>query len=171
MMTQETRFIPCAVIGAPFGVRGAAHVYPSSGQCDHLLSLTRLYRLIDGQYQPFTITAIRQHQDHLVISFSEITSPEQVKTYVHQQLYVDRALLPALDADRYYWFQLQGLQVLTLEGTDLGIVTELYSNGPQDIMLTSQGQHIPFIRDTFVKSVDLEAKKIIVDFNPVYEEA
>ena len=170
-MIQEVQFIPCAVIGAPFGVRGAIHVYPSSGQCDHLLDLKIFYRKIGDNYVPLTVTSLRQHQDHLVISFQEITTPEQVKLFVHQHLYLTVESLPTLASGRYFWFQLENMTVVSLEGHNLGAVRELYSNGPQDIILTDLEYHIPFVRPAIVKNVDLEAKIITVDFNPVYEEA
>jgi 16S rRNA processing protein RimM len=113
----------------------------------------------------------RVHQDHLIVSFEAIENPETAKTFVRQQLFLDRQQLPSLPADRYYWYQLEGLAVHSVEGADLGKVTEVYSNGPQDVLKTSLDHHIPFIRETIIKSIDLTTKVIVADFNPVYFEA
>lgn len=170
-MNNSDRFIHCAVIGAPFGVRGAMHVYPSSGQFDHLLGLKEFFYEQDGNYLSLKVQSLRAHQDHLVIALEHVHDPETAKKMVHRQLFAELSALPVLPAEQYYWYQLEGLNVSSLEGLDLGIVASLYSNGPQDIMITSLAHHIPFVRERIVKSVDLALKKIIVDFNPLYIEA
>jgi 16S rRNA processing protein RimM len=171
MMDVSDRLIQCAVIGAPFGVRGAMHLYPSSGQSDHLLDLKEFFYQKDGQYLPMKVLASRPHQDHLIVSFEGITSPEMVKTLVHQKLFVYASALPKLPEDQFYWYQLEGLSIHSLQGVDLGVVRELYSNGPQDVMISSLGHHIPFIFESIVQHVDLASRSIVVDFEPIYLEA
>jgi 16S rRNA processing protein RimM len=171
MLLEEDSFIACAVIGAPFGVRGALHVYPKSGQNDHLVGLKEFFYKKDGAYVPLKVQSSRIHQDHLVVSFESIETPETAKTMVHQEIFAQIQSLPQLPDNQYYWYQLQGLAVSNLEEHDLGSVVEIYSNGPQDVLLTSEKHHIPFIMNLIIKDVDLENKTITVDFNPVYLEA
>ena len=67
------------------------------------------------------------------------------------------------------------MQVETLDGYRLGVVKELFETGANDVMLVKAqsndafGQKermLPFIRESVIKLVDMEAKTIIVDWDP-----
>jgi 16S rRNA processing protein RimM len=167
-MLVDDRLLACGIIGAPFGVAGAMHFYPSSGQCDHLLGVREFFFKKDNQYELARVQLIRRHQDHLILHLDAINDRDLAQKLVHQHLYVDIQHLPACEDGQFYWYQLTGLTVLNLQGQDLGQVTELYSNGPQDVLTTSQGHHIPFLKDHIVKTVSLNDGIITVDFLPEY---
>jgi len=65
--------------------------------------------------------------------------------------------------------------VETLEGYQLGSVKEMFETGANDVMLVKArsndafGQKermLPFVRENVVKSVDMQAKIITVDWDP-----
>lgn len=167
-MLVDDRLLACGIIGAPFGVAGAMHFYPSSGQCDHLLSVKEFFIKKDNHYQSVSVQLIRRHQDHLILHLISINDRDLAQQLVHQHLFVDIAHLPICEDGQYYWYQLTGLTVVNIQEQNLGEVTEIYSNGPQDILITSQGHHIPFLKDHIVKTVSVENRLITVDFSPEY---
>jgi 16S rRNA processing protein RimM len=92
-------------------------------------------------------------------------------------VHVSRREFPELPEDEYYWSDLIGMDAVNLEGEALGKVTDMMHNGAQSILRLAPVPHegieqpserlIPFV-DQFVKTVDLEAKKITVDWGLDY---
>ena len=67
-----------------------------------------------------------------------------------------------------------GLAVVNREGVELGTVTDLMATGPQQVLVIgyeadgkAQERMIPFV-DAYVDEVDLQAKRITVDWQPDY---
>jgi 16S rRNA processing protein RimM len=90
-------------------------------------------------------------------------------------VFIPRSQFPQLeDEDEFYWADLIGLEVENLQGERLGTVHDMMSNGPQSILRIKDPAQpdvderlIPFV-DQFVKKVDREAKKIVVDWGLDY---
>jgi 16S rRNA processing protein RimM len=81
---------------------------------------------------------------------------------------VYRSQLPAPDTDEYYWSDLVGLQVLTTQDKLLGVVDHLIETGANDVLVIHGEREclVPFIRHQVIKSVDLDAGVIRVDWDP-----
>jgi 16S rRNA processing protein RimM len=88
---------------------------------------------------------------------------------------IPRSHFPSLPDDEFYWVDLIGLEVENLQGERLGVVADLMDNGAHPILRVTreteparqQEQLIPFV-DQFVKAVDRQAKKIMVDWGLDY---
>ncbi|HST28543.1 MAG TPA: ribosome maturation factor RimM [Rudaea sp.] len=83
---------------------------------------------------------------------------------------VPRSALPKPKRGEYYWTDLEGLAVATVEGVDLGKVSHLFATGANDVLVV-QGERerlIPFVTGQFVKEVDLKAGRITVDWDPEF---
>jgi len=83
---------------------------------------------------------------------------------------VARSALPPPNADEYYWVDLEGLDVKTVEGVALGQVSHLFSTGANDVVVVrgDRERMIPFVVPEFVKSVDFEANLVVVDWDPEF---
>ena len=86
---------------------------------------------------------------------------------------IPRSDFPQLPADEFYWSDLIGLAVVNEQGESLGTVTDMMHNGAQSILRVAAVEEkaterlIPFV-DQFVKTVDVTAKKITVDWGLDY---
>ncbi|HDN69444.1 MAG TPA: 16S rRNA processing protein RimM, partial [Gammaproteobacteria bacterium] len=81
-----------------------------------------------------------------------------------------RSQLPPVDADEYYWSDLMGMQVITKDDQVLGVVDHLLETGANDVIVVKGEQEhlVPYIKGQVVKSVDLEARIIRVEWDPDY---
>ncbi|MUV15121.1 ribosome maturation factor RimM [Noviluteimonas gilva] len=82
-------------------------------------------------------------------------------------VFVPRSTLPPPAPGEYYWVDLEGLRVANLEGVDFGTVSHLFSTGANDV-LVAQGDRermIPFVEPDYIKSVDFDARLVIVDWD------
>lgn len=83
---------------------------------------------------------------------------------------VPRSALPKPKRGEYYWTDLEGLAVVTVDGVDFGKVSHLFATGANDVLVV-QGERerlIPFVTGQFVKEVDLQAGRITVDWDPEF---
>jgi 16S rRNA processing protein RimM len=76
--------------------------------------------------------------------------------------------LPSAGEDEYYWADLEGLRVETSEGVDLGIVDHLIETGANDVLIVRGDRErlIPFLRPSVVREIDLDASRIVVEWDP-----
>lgn len=85
------------------------------------------------------------------------------------EIAVDRGQLPAPAANEFYWIDLVGLEVETLEGRRLGRVKALFEIPAHDMLVVEAGEReylIPCVLGPIVKQVDLSAGRVRVDWDP-----
>ena len=81
---------------------------------------------------------------------------------------VPRASLPPTKPREFYYFQAIGCEVFLTDQTRLGTVTEVFSNGANDVMVVREGRReilVPVIED-IVKSIDLDSRRVVVESVP-----
>ncbi len=89
---------------------------------------------------------------------------------------METSTLPKLDTEDYYWFQLEGLTIINLQGDNLGQVKHLIETGANDVVVVratedsidNEERLIPFIRDKVIKRVDLAGGTLQVDWEKDY---
>ena len=106
----------------------------------------------------------------LVVGVPDVTERDGAMALVGAEVYVERASLPKADPGEYYWSDLEGLEVVTIEGTSLGSVSHLFATGANDVMVVKGERQrlIPFLPEQVVRAVDLEARRIEVDWDPEF---
>lgn len=73
-----------------------------------------------------------------------------------------------LPSGHYFWHQIIGLRVVTLEGEELGTVDDILETGSNDVYVVHNGGEellIPAIKDV-VRSIDLEGGVMTVQLLP-----
>lgn len=87
------------------------------------------------------------------------------------EIWVARSALPKLKPGEFYWSDLEGLEVVTLDGVSLGRVSHLIATGANDVMIVRDGERerlLPYLPGRYVETVDLEAGRITVDWDPEF---
>ena len=113
----------------------------------------------------------REQGKGMVAELPAIVNREAAAALIGSEIWVARSAMPKAAPGQYYWFDLEGLEVVNIEGVAMGRVSHLISTGANDVMVARQGDRerlIPFIDDDFVKSVDLQAQRNIVDWDPEF---
>lgn len=93
---------------------------------------------------------------------------DQAVALIGAEIAVDRDLLPPVAAGEYYWADLEGLEVVDTEGAALGRVHHLFATGANDVIVVRGGERehlVPFVMGSFVRSIDLDAGRIVVDWD------
>jgi 16S rRNA processing protein RimM len=106
----------------------------------------------------------------IVATLPEIGDRDQAARFVGSEIWVRRSALPRSKRGEYYWADLEGLEVVTVEGVMLGKVSHLVATGANDVLVVSGERErlIPFVLDDYVKQVDFDAGRITVDWDPEF---
>jgi len=150
----------------PWGVQGWIRVYSWTDPPEALFD----YRpwLLGEQQQATEILEWRRSGQRLVARLPGIDSPELAAQLSDQLISVPRDQLPEPEEGSYYWHDLVGLQVFNLQDHHWGEVVRMLATGANDVMEIATGQRgkvlIPFVQPDVVRSVDLQAGRIVVDW-------
>ncbi len=106
----------------------------------------------------------------LVFRTPEVTDRNAAEALIGAEIWIPRSALPATAPGEYYWADLEGLKVRTVEGIELGTIAHLLATGANDVIVVhgERERLIPFVSGQFVKSVDLGAGLMVVDWDPEF---
>ena len=108
---------------------------------------------------PLLITeTLSRPPNRIILRFDGISSPAAVRPLIGQWLTVPLEAVEPLPEGEYFHFQLIGLRVVTVEGEDLGEVSEIIETGSNDVYVVNgpAGQVLIPAIASVVQQVDLE---------------
>ena len=113
----------------------------------------------------------REQGKSIVATLLDVADRDAAARLVGAEIWVARSALPKPKRGEIYWADLEGLSVCTLQGVPLGQVSHLFSTGANDVLVVRDGERerlIPFVSKQFVSEIDLDAGKIVVDWDPEF---
>jgi len=157
-------------VSAVFGVQGWVKVFSYTSAPENILEFRPLYLLRDGRWQPSALSAGQPHGKGLVALIEGCADRDQAAIWVGSEIAIRRDQLPEPEPDDYYWSDLEGLQVRTREGVDLGRLDHLFETGANDVMVVvgDRERLIPYLWGSVVRSVDLQVRLMVVDWDPEF---
>lgn len=164
-------------LGSSYGIRGWLRVFSFTEHPDSIFEYKPWYINRAGQWQKVDIESFKPHNQDTIVKISGIDDRDQANTLTNFEIYVDASELPHLNDGDFYWKDLIGCKVITVNGYDLGLITDLMETGSNDVLVVkanlkdafgAKERLIPFVEDQFIKHVDLSAKQITVDWDPAF---
>lgn len=148
------------------GHKGALKVIALTDYPERFEELDKVY-LVEGDHKSvLTIKSVRYQKGNLILEFEEIKDMNQAETFKGKYLFINDEQIRKLPKDRYYIFQLIGLNVY--EGEDfLGEIADVIQTGSNDVYVVKRGEDkkdllIPALKKV-VKNIDLDQKKMQVE--------
>ncbi len=122
------------------------------------------------EWQPRECVEGSRHGKGVVARLEGYEDRDQARLLMNTEIGVRREQLPPTAPGEYYWQDLQGLEVMNLEGEPLGTVDHLMETGANDVLVVrgERERLIPFVLDKIVMRVDLDAGVIQVDWDKDY---
>jgi len=157
-------------VGAPHGVRGWSQVWSFTDPPEGLLRHAQLAAERRGQRLMLEIADSRMQGERVLVRFAGTDDRDAAAKLTGFELSVPRTEFEPPPPGSWYWHDLIGLAVVTVEGTPLGRVDHLIETGVNDVLVV-QGERerlIPFALPQIVKKVDLDAGRIEVDWDAEY---
>lgn len=170
-MTNENsgrRILLGRVVGA-FGVRGEIKLESWTEPRSAIFKYQPwILRAPNGVDTELTGARGRDTGKHLVATFPGIDDRNVVEEMLGTEISVPRSALPPPRPDEFYWVDLEGMDVVTVDGVALGTVSHLFSTGSNDVLVVrgDRERMIPWVRPEYVCTVDFDASRITVDWDP-----
>ena len=166
-MSDDEMIIMGRVSGL-FGVRGWLKIYSHTAPRDGILDYKVWYLKRNGAWREHKVSGGHTQGKGIVAHLDGYDDRDRAAELIESDIAVRREQLPPLAEGEYYWTDLEGLRVVTLEGVELGVVSHLFETGANDVLVVKGERErlIPYTMDQAVREVDLETGRMVVDWDP-----
>jgi len=162
-------------VGRPHGIRGELTVQVHTDDPDLRFAAGSVLATEPAARGPLTVAASRWHSGRLLVRFAGYADRSQAEELRGTPLFIDSAEVgPAADPEEFHDHELIGLDVLTVAGEPVGVVTDVLHHG-QDLLVVQpqEGQPagenggvlVPFVA-AIVPEVDVAAGRLVIDPPP-----
>ncbi|MDT7047696.1 ribosome maturation factor RimM [Providencia stuartii] len=174
-LATPTNPIVLGKLGAAYGIRGWLKVFSSTEHAESIFDYQPWFIQRSGQWQHIELEDWKHHNKDIILKLKGVDDRDAATLLTNFEIVVDSAQLPELDNNEYYWKDLMGCQVVTLQGYNLGTITDMMETGSNDVIMIKANlkdafgikeRLVPFLDGQVIKKVDLKSKLIEVDWDP-----
>lgn len=146
------------------GIRGELKVVPETDFPERFDKGNALI-IVDSQNKqtPVTVQTSRLHKNMFILQFDQFSNINDVEKFKGSLLKIEAKEQQPLEEGEYYYHEIIGCKVVTEEGQELGLVSEVLTPGANDVWVVSlpKGKHLllPVIDDVIL-DVDIANKTI-----------
>lgn len=157
--------VPLGYVSGVHGLRGWIKVHSWTQPREAIFAYQPW--LIGDERREVRVLDRRLQGKALLAALPGVEDREGAATLVGSAIVVRRDQLPELPAGEYYWSDLIGLSVETVSGEELGQVERLMETGANDVLVVRGDRErlIPYVPGRYVVGVDLDKRRIVVDWN------
>ena len=165
-MSQQEQDLICVghIMGA-HGIKGWTRVYSHTSPRNNISSYGPLMLESDNGLVQKQVKG-QESGKHVLLKIEGVDDRNTAEALSGCKLFISRQQLPDLQADEYYWSELIGMSVESMQAESLGTVDSLLETGADDVLVV-QGERqrlIPFVLGDIVKQVDRDENRIVVDW-------
>lgn len=166
---SSEQFLLIGKIVEPHGLKGEVLIFSFSGQPENIQHYPQLFLVAPScrATQHFTIAKSRIKGKALIAQLHSITDRNQAEALVGMGVLVRKEDLPQPGENEFYLYQMEGLPVFTIDGRRLGMVTSIFSNGAQELLVIQDdgdNEYMIPVLESIIKVHDSE--KIVIDAPP-----
>jgi 16S rRNA processing protein RimM len=144
------RWVAVGRVGRPHGLAGAFVVDQASDDPERFAEGATVY----AAREPATVVESKRAGKHLVVRLDRDVARGAA-------LELPASELPPAGDDRYYVFELVGLEVIEEDGRKLGRVEDVAPGVANDVLELEGGISLPLVEDC-VRAVDLKEGRIVI---------
>ena len=164
-MAEE--FVCVGKVSGIFGVKGWIKVYSYTETRENILTYSPWTLTKGKESKEVQVIDGRRHGKTVVARLEGINDRDDAAELNGWEIFIHADQLPKAKQGEYYWADLIGLQVKTVEGIDLGIVQQMLETGANDVVvvLGERERLIPFLQGQTIIKIDLLAGEMLVDWD------
>lgn len=113
----------------------------------------------------FKVERSAPHSRFVLLTLEGVDSKSEADNLKGSELFIEKALLPELEENTYYWKEIIGLSVYTENDIFLGRIESIIETGSNDVYVVKEGKSevlIPAI-ESVVIHIDLDQKRMKVN--------
>ena len=163
---QDTK-IELGRISGLHGVKGWVKVFSYTKPRAEILNYSAWTVCQKGTSRIFHLLSGKEQGKNILAQLKGIQTREEAALLVESKIEVEFSQLKPLKKGQYYFSQLVGLEVVNLRGCNFGVIEDLIQTGSNDVLVVKGSNEIliPYIASQVIKDVDLENKKMLVDWD------
>ena len=149
-------------VGAAHGIHGEMRIVPLTDFLERFETMTEV--MVGDEL--LQIESCRYHKQDVLMKFREYPVREDAMRLTGRLLTVDRSEAAPLEDGEFYTFDIIGLTVYDVEGTELGTVENVLRTGSNDVYqtrLTAGGELLIPALKAVVKEIDIKGGRMVVD--------
>ncbi|SBT82010.1 Ribosome maturation factor RimM [secondary endosymbiont of Trabutina mannipara] len=163
-------------IKSAYGIRGQLKVVSFTKETANIFTYQPWF-VKKNQWQQIKLESWKLYNKNLIISIINIKNREAAILLTNCEIVIETAQLPELEKGQYYWKDLIGCQVITVNGYNMGKVVNLIETGSNEVLVVKSNPKdafgirerlIPFLDIQVIKNVDIMAKFIEVIWDPKF---
>ena len=173
ILSKQDNHIQLGAIQGVFGIKGWLKIFSYCRPKEQILNYQQWELRVSNDASHYDLQEGKVHGNGIVAKLENIDDRSQAEELIGSEIWLAKENLPVLLNDEVYWYQLEGLDVINLEGELLGYVNKMLETGANDVMVVrnrtdKQEILIPYIYEQVIRNVDLEKKLITVDWQKDY---
>ena len=130
---DKDNMLRVGVITTTHGVRGEVKVFPTTDDPARFKKLKKVYLDLGRELLPVTVEGVKFFKQMVIVKFKEINDMDKAATYRNKDILIDREDAMPLKENEFYICDLIGLKVITDEGEELGVLSEVLQTGANDV--------------------------------------
>ena len=155
-------------ISGVFGVKGWIKVFSFTDIRENILNYSPWLLKKDSETRSVDVVDGKLQGKAVVAQLGGVNDRDQAASLIGWDIFITPEQLPKVAKGEYYWSDLIGLNVETNLGVQLGIVDGLLETGANDVVIIKGERErvIPFLQGQTIINIDLDAGRIVVDWDP-----
>ena len=169
MHSQDDESICVGHIIGVQGVKGWVKVFSDTSPRENILNYSP-WKIVTGEKIMNVAVNGRLQGKNVIAQIDGVEDRDLAAELIGSKIYIEPGQLPKLAEGEYYWSDLIGMKVESLESEPLGTIETMMETGANDVMVLQGDRErlIPFVIDEIVREVDLANKRVVVDWQPDY---
>jgi 16S rRNA processing protein RimM len=166
---DDVRFLSMGKIVGAHGIKGVLKVFSYAESITSFKSGSSIIMVMDGLEKSFKIEWVKPHGKTILMALKGVSNRNQAEVLCGAELFIDRRSLEALAKGTWYWSDLIGLSVYTMEAVYVGRVTSIMRTGSNDVYVVTSDQGgkpveilIPAL-EWVVREINVDEKRMRVD--------
>jgi len=159
-----------------YGLQGWVKVHSDTMPRENITGYKEWMLEQSGQWTNFRVIGGRPQGKTIVAQLDEVSTPEQASALIGAGIAVSRSAMPSLASGEYYWADLTGMKVRTVDGVDIGPVVRLFETGANDVVVIADERSdqaesgneilVPWLVPDVITEVNMESRLITIDWDP-----
>lgn len=162
-----SELITLGEVSGVFGVHGTLKIFSFTEPRENILTYSSWVLKKEGKESNVNVVNGRRQGKTIIAQLEGLSNRDNALAMIGSTIHVDKALLPVTEEGEYYWHDLIGLKVETIEGLSLGCVDSILETGANDVLIVKGDKErlIPFLQPETIVNINLETQLIRVDWD------
>ena len=173
---NEEKRIVLGKIGKAHGIKGWVKLQSFTAPPENILQYSSLRAELGAETRTLLVDDSKQQSNGLLVHIQGIDDPEAAQTLTGTEVWVHNSELPELEQGDFYWHELENMLVWNTDKQLLGRVSKLLETGANDVLVVTatsdsiddRERLVPYIKDVVVLEVDIEANRILLNWDATY---